>query len=163
MRAFIDNNSQSWCVQVTVDTVEQLRGELNLDLMQALGGDVIQRLGADPVLLVGAIYVTCESQIKERQLTERQFAGLIFGDVLEGAADAFFGAVTDFFPPRQRPILEKLLAKVREVDTMAAGEALTALDNPAVMEAAKRMIRKGEEEMLQRLSELGNSSGNVPA
>lgn len=163
MPIFTDTESRDWKVVVTVDTLEECRDQLSIDLMQALGGDVLQRLGSDPALLASVLYVTCEEQVKERGLSPKQFAKAIFGDVLEKAADAFYEALTDFFPPRQRPVLAKVMAKVQEVNGMATSEALTALDNPAITEAAKRAIKKGEEEMLRHLSELGSSSGSAPA
>jgi len=115
---FTDATGRDWLVEITVDTVRQVRKELDVDLMQAAGGDVLERLAADPVELVDVLFVICRDQAEERGLSDVDFGRSLAGDAIEAATDALIDSIVAFFPPRLRKHLEAI--RERQTETLAA-------------------------------------------
>lgn len=129
MAKFRDSEGREWAVSVTIYDARRIKKELGVDLLDhrqvtAVCGDIIKA--------IDVLWLLCESQAKERQISDEAFGRSLGGDAIEAAIDALLGAMTDFFPKRQREILRGLLAKIDQAKEQAAAlvEAkLPALDS----------------------------------
>jgi hypothetical protein len=61
-------------------------------------------------------------------VTDEQFGRSLGGDSLEKAAHAFVDGLLDFFPTRQRTLLQQLMQKQRELQTALAERTQAELD-----------------------------------
>ena len=157
MRSFKDNADRTWTVTLNVYAVKKVRDLLGVDLLD-LGGDakddngLLYRLIADPVLLVDVLYVVCQEQADEANVTDEQFGRAMAGDAIDGATKAFLEELADFTPsPRDRARARKVI----EATWKLIDRAQDVLDARADVE----LDRAAE----AALSALGSSSGSSPA
>jgi len=157
MRSFKDNADRTWTVTLNVYAVKKVRDLLQVDLLD-LGGDaqdgngLLYRLIADPVLLVDVLYVVCQEQAEEANVTDEQFGRAMAGDAVDGATKAFLEELADFTPsPRDRARARKVIdATWKLIDK--AQDVLDARADAELDRAAEAA-----------LSALGSSSGSSPA
>ena len=147
MRSFKDATGRAWTVGITVADMRRVRALVSVDLY-ALVDDGLKGLSellSDPCRFVDVLYVLAQPADGPKP-SDEEFGRSFDGDALEAAADAFAGALTDFFPKRQRTALEKVLAKSREVGEKVRqrGEKeLEAVDPEAVAEKVVAALRAG--------------------
>jgi len=176
MRSFKDNADRTWTITLNVYAVKKVRDLLQVDLLDLSGDPSIRRGGpgagdkpdngllyrliADPVVLVDVLYVVCQDQAEEANVTDEQFGRAMAGDAIDGATKAFLEELADFTPSprdraRARKVIDatwKLIDKAQDVlDARADAE----LDRAA--EAALQALSGAEG------SALGSSSGSSPA
>jgi len=157
MRSFKDNADRTWTVTLNVYAVKKVRDLLQVDLLD-LGGDakdgngLLYRLIADPVLLVDVLYVVCQEQADEANVTDEQFGRAMAGDAIDGATKAFLEELADSTPsPRDRARARKVIdATWKLIDR--AQDVLDARADAELERAAEAA-----------LSALGSSSGSSPA
>lgn len=133
MPKFRDSEGREWSVSVTIYDWRRIKKELGIDL---LDHQHIVRLRNDVMSEVDVLWMLCELQAKEKQITDEAFGRSLGGDAIEEAHSALDEAMIDFFPKRQRETLRGLLAKMNQARDRAASmvEAkLPALD--VLMEA----------------------------
>ena len=181
MKTFKDNAGRAWTVQVDVAAIKRVRSLLDVDLMEAVEGKLLERLVSDPVLLCDIVYVVCKPEADAKGVTDEDFGRAMAGDALELATTALLEDLVAFFPLARRRLLEKALAKLRELEARALAVAATRLDSPeleAEMEKALaetfdkemtpsrsaelRRTRDGAEEQLRAQALGGDSSGSLP-
>ena len=126
MQTFRDRNGVEWVIDIHVGAVKALRAA-GVDIMSEDGKGIVS-LGDDPVLLAESLYALCRKQAEERGVTEEAFYAALSGDAIESAVDAMLKAVTDFFPPSRRRVLEKALGKSRELEAAMTAEAERRVD-----------------------------------
>jgi len=151
MKTFKDNAGRAWTVQVDVAAIKRVRSLLDVDLMEAVEGKLLERLVSDPVLLCDIVYVVCKPEADAKGVTDEDFGRAMAGDALELATTALLEDLIAFFPLARRRLLEKALAKLRELEARALAVAETRLDSPEL-----------EAEMEKALASIGNSSGSSP-
>ena len=154
MKTFADATGRDWTIEVNVQTVKRVRGLLNVDLMDALGGDLIERLLGDPVLLCDVVYCLCKPQADDIGITDEDFGRAMRGDAIGSATEALLEELVDFFPPEKRVLLKKALGKLERFQEAAIELAHKRLDDPA-LEARLRTE-------LDRLAVHGSSCGDLP-
>lgn len=126
MAKFTDRHGREWMVDVTVGTVMRLRQDLDLDIVDLLGGKTtIWDLLADPVTLVRIIYVTCRDQLEPAKVSVEEFAGGLAGPSLRAAAEAFKDSYANFIDDPEkaalfRDAMNKAQAAISAVTTKAA-------------------------------------------
>ena len=124
MPKFTDEAGRDWTIRVDVTAVKNVR-ELDVDLGNiGKAADNFIRLADDPVLLCNVLYVLCEEQAKDRDISDEDFGRLLAGDVIGDAAMALEEAITNFFPQQKRSLMQRLRKKVDRVQAM--GEKLVA-------------------------------------
>lgn len=131
MARFTDNRQRAWLVEINYATIKAVRARLGLDLLK-LVEDRMQPLAEllrDAVRLIDVLYVVCERQCKEANVSDEDFGRALAGDALEEAADAFMQGLVAFFPKRQREALSTALAKGRKVGELVMDRALRTLDS----------------------------------
>jgi hypothetical protein len=144
MRTFKDSGGRAWKIDITVAQVKRVRAELKLDLLGLVDDRLqpLERLLADPVTLVDLIYVLCSEQADKDGVTDEQFGRAMAGDAIEAAAEAFVGALSDFFPSRQREALRAVVAKQKELKDVLAAKGMEELKGMDLEKAAEEILKE---------------------
>jgi hypothetical protein len=111
MRVFKDNAGRTWEIVINVSVIRRVKAHLDIDLLDAVGGDLAERLAADPVMLVDMLYVICKPAADAAGVSDEEFGAALVGDAIDAASTALLEALMDFFPSRRRALLKKLAAK----------------------------------------------------
>jgi len=127
MATFADAAGREWVVDIDVAALRRVRKRLDLNLMDAIGGETLGRLADDPVLLVDVLYVLCQEQAERDGISDEAFGRAMRGDALDAAAGAFLEALADFCPSRKAALLRKLVAKGEEAQETILARAETML------------------------------------
>ena len=100
MKSFTDTKGQVWDIDITIGPARRVKSRLGVDLNTVIDNKAagLVELLTDPYRLVDVLFVLCEAQAVQRQISDQDFADVIGGDVLEAAANAFVEALIDFFP-----------------------------------------------------------------
>ena len=133
MSRFTDGKGTEWKVSLDVGVIQQVKDETGVDL-SVISKDTswITAIFADPGKLVSILHILCEDQIKELNLTPRDFARRFTGEVLEPAGDALVGAIADFFPRSRiaKAIRENLPKLWRKAEDQMIRKIEAAMDGP---------------------------------
>ncbi len=134
MPIFKDSHGDEWDVDITGGTVRRARTLLSIDLGKPREGDNpwLVRFEQDIEFKVNLLYVVCLPQIRQRELTDEQFAERLRGEHLREASLAFFASLTDFF--RHLGQMEDAAA----IDVMIA--SLPDVYGPAARAASRRIV-----------------------
>ena len=154
MKVFKDAAGREWTVEINVQAIKRVRGLIDVDLMDAVGGDLIERLLGDPVLLCDVVYCLCKPEADERGISDEEFGRAMAGDAIESATGALLEELVDFFPPKKRALLRKAMDKLERFQDAAIELAHKKLDDP---ELEARL-----ETELDRLAVHGSSCGDLP-
>lgn len=129
MAKFTDKLNREWSVVLDVNQLKVVRERCEFKLGDLLTNNMagLNQLASDPELLVRVLFVLCEKQAKTESVTPEEFGRSITGDAIQDAFDALMGAYADFCPSRQAQPLRALLAKNKELEAAATGQALEAI------------------------------------
>lgn len=127
MRTFKDSDGRDWAIEIDVPARGRVLTATEFDLLSVLEPGQIEKL-SDPVTLVAVLHSLCVEQVAKLNLTPDQFAHGMRGDALDDAAEALMGAIADFFPKRQRLVMNKALAKGTQIADDAVNQALAKID-----------------------------------
>ncbi len=161
---FTDATGTDWLVAVNVTTIKRVRDLLkdddgtpvNLLAVVEKKGTLMKQLATDPVLLVNVVYVLCQRQCQERNISDEQFGELMAGDVIESATVALLEDLRDFFPKGQRELIGTALAKLKKFEALALERARERVDSPEFDAAIERRITEA-------FAELNGSFTSSPA
>jgi len=140
MRSFKDADGRDWDVEVTVGTIKRVRATLDLDLTE-IDSAIYKRL-ADPVLLADLLFVVCERQANDRDLSDEDFGRGLRGDPIDDATAALLDAVADFFPGRRRSLLQAMISKSATLQEQAAKMAMDKITDPETEKATLAAMRR---------------------
>jgi hypothetical protein len=116
MASFTDRKQLAWSIDLDVAAVRRVKSTLGVDLLAVAEAEstLLARLYTDPIFLVDLLYVLVQEQAQARGISDEDFGAGLGGESIDQAAEALLQAITDFFPRRQREVLQALLAKVDE-------------------------------------------------
>ena len=164
MPTFTDEAGRHWKVRVDATGIRNVReiktegGEV-IDLGSlAKGAENFVAMAEDPCLLCNVLFVLCEDQAKDHSVSDEDFGRLLAGDVIENATLALEEAITDFFPRKQRSLLQRLRKKVDRVQEMGINLVTEKLESP---DLEARILAKMQKTMDESLTPL-NSATNSP-
>lgn len=144
---FTDVAGDQWTITIDVEKVQQLRAELDLDLLAiATDKEVLPRLATDDLLLVDTLSMLLTESILARGLDAKAFARRLFGDTLQAAADAMVRAVAVFSRPQKRGLILKsweAMARAEERVTGMALEKIPQLVERSIENARKQLETSG--------------------
>ncbi len=134
---FTDAKGDSWQVAINGGSVRRAAELLQVDLGRPLESPVgeppfITRFDTDIVFKVNVLYAVCLPQIRERKLTDEQFAELLEGDALYQASEAFWGAMANFFQSLQQPHVVTAIKKQQEMIRKVYEVTEAAIDSEAM-------------------------------
>ena len=110
---FTDNQGRVWPVEITVQTVKDLRRSLDVDLYSVIEPEsgLLQRMATDAVLLCDVLYVVCR---RDCGVSDEDFGRALDGPVIEQAALSLLEAIEHFFQnPRQAATTKFLTGNLR--------------------------------------------------
>jgi hypothetical protein len=156
---FKDKNGLEWKLAITLDSVEQLRDSLDVDLLDSTGR-VFERLADDVFLLGRTLWRLCEKQAGERSISPDEFSAAVCGDPLDGALAALTEGVANFFPSRRRLLLQRAAAAQTSIRQKAETLAMEKLADPEVenqlVEAMEKRMLADMQDILTRLRSAGS-------
>lgn len=158
MTSFRDKQDRTWKIELDGLLLADVRSETGIDLVDLSAGG-LAKIEQDAISLVQVLCVLCRDDYSP-DLTDRQFAKLLTGEVLELACAAVLEAVACFFRPKkwsevrsafenqktfdaQWIQLRPMLAKLNEPEMESI--------RPAVMEALTEMMSAGDSAQLESM------------
>jgi hypothetical protein len=114
MAQYVDSKDRKWIVSITGYEVKRVRELANFNLCALFDNDceLVLELFNDVTVLGDVLWVICEDECKERQVTEQQFRKSLIGESIDNASEAMREAIVDFFPPRRRAIVKRYFEKL---------------------------------------------------
>ena len=91
--------------------------------------ELLEKISEDPILLVDLLFVLCEKQVKERNMSTEDFANVFSGEVIENAVNALLYEIIDFFPETKKAVLKKILDTGKKMQGEAEKLILEKLAN----------------------------------
>ncbi len=163
MARFTDDEKRDWLIHVDVNALRKVRDlfKINLGSFDEVGG-CLARLADDPILLCDLLYVLCEEQVKERELTDADFGRLLLGDVIARATMALGEAIADFFPHEKRSLLQRLQKKIDRVQKTGADLIRAKLDDPKLEEQLAATMKARMDRGIEERMELFASVKSLP-
>jgi hypothetical protein len=157
MPVFSDATKHEWRIELDGFNLGDVRDETGVDLadLSASGYDTIAR---DAIALVKVLSVLCADEIKQNELTARQFAKRLTGDAMTAAREAIAAAAERFFPQSEWSAIQSALQQRAEIaEAMMGFEPLRgAMENmPAGMQQG---IQEGLQEMIAEATAVASAS-----
>jgi hypothetical protein len=130
MRTFVDNVNRSWSIQLTIDSAKRVKGLLDVNLLDLIGGDppLLTRLGTDIVLLCDVIFVLIKPQADTCSVTDEQFGAALGGEAILAAQSAFYDELISFFQGMGRKDLLKAVVAQRNLIDKAVQNIATQIE-----------------------------------
>lgn len=150
MKSFIDKNGETWDLELNIGTAMRLQSRLNINIENCINLDsnkpkeisLLERITEDSILLFNIIYVLCETQVRERGLTEEEFAERFSGDTIAAATDALLDEIENFSRPAKRKILKRLRQISQEISDEAGEKMDQLFEDPKFKEALEAALQK---------------------
>ena len=158
MEKFTDTEGRDWTLAVTVASIERVRADTKIDLLE-IGSDgkepeasLAYKLFSDPILLARIIWSLVRLQAEVQSISVEQFGEAMSGDPLDQATEGLLAEIVNFTPNRrQREWLRKALEKMKGWRERGQDVLDQQLDSPAV-----------EKKLEAELAKLESSFGNLP-
>lgn len=148
MKTFKDKSGREWIIEITVGSMRRVKSLLDIKLTDAISGDLMQRLCSDEILMADLLYVLCKPQADIREVSDEQFGEGLAGSAFNGAVEAFWEELADFFRGRGGEQLRAMKAKLDQArekvfslaekkSTMAIEGLMTSIESQIDEELAK--------------------------
>ena len=151
MKSFADKNKQVWDIELNIGAAIRLKSRLGIDIEnvitlnnQAKPEDisVLEKISSDAIFLFNIIYVLCEKQCKERNLSEEAFAESFDAESIELATEALLDEIVNFSRPAKRKVLEQLRRISREFSAKAGQKLDEVLMDPEFQKTIELELEK---------------------
>ncbi len=122
---FTDSAGAQWSIRITVGTLQKIKRELDIDLLDRLD-QWPQQLGQ----MVGCLWCCLEDDLEAAGITPEGFAERLDGEVLPDGMDAFVEALAFFFKalqPAKSQLLKDVWAKGKEMEAKILAKGLARL------------------------------------
>jgi len=103
---FKDSKGESWDCDINVGAIKRTKANTGIDF-SALTKEHISDLYSDPVALVDVLYSVLFTQLKEKDITEEDFAERMGGDAVYDATHAMLEGLVNF---THSPVRKKILS-----------------------------------------------------
>lgn len=139
MAAFTDTRGRAWLVEINVALERKVRSltGVNLYELTADGFKPLEQLLADPSKIVDVIFVLCQKQAQEAQMTDEQFAEGLGGETLDAMQDAFLEALANFTQDQNK---RKALRKIIDMTKKATAQGSKFLDGIDTEQEVNKLI-----------------------
>lgn len=132
MATFTDTLDRNWEIRLDAPSILKIRGDCDPAFMlgDSSEDNTATRLQEDPVLLCRVIYLLCQKQCVQRQVSEEDFYLGVIGEAIDAATDALIGAMRDFSPRWKRELLAAATERQTTIRQKAVERALAKLNDP---------------------------------
>ena len=165
MAEFIDNKVRKWQVAIDAPTILMLRKEADPDFMlgDTAESNTYKRLEADPVLLCRVVFLLCQKQLTERDVSEEDFYKEVIGNAIEKATKAILEAILDFTPRQTtRDVLRTSAAVDDQIREVAAQKAIAKINDPELRKQAEAIIESELDSVVKNaLTQLGSATSSA--
>lgn len=153
--SFSDGGGHVWNIRFDGLTLAVLRDALGINLADVTG-NAFFRLETDQSELTRVVCFLLREQLAAQQVTDKQLANLLVGEVAEAAMAALWGAATNFFRPKLLSAVESACKQRCQWQEIAP--ALAMLNQPDLPDSLRLA-------MLEQLGlkMTGMASGDSPA
>ena len=153
MSQFKDKIGQEWNVSLDPVIADEIRQKHQIELVN-LQEDPLLKLRTDPMIAVAVLYLICQDQVKERNLTPEQFA-----KSLPFPPDEWLSAIEEsivsFFPTGRashvRGVLTSYGSMASKTDALTTATMQSVMDDPRVMRAMDEKVDKEISKAMQTL------------
>lgn len=116
MASFKDRKGNIWDVELVYTTLKRLKDRLGLDVGKLVADELkpLVELYNDPCRMVEVLYVMCEDQIRQRNMSDEDFGRLFDGDTIAAGVEAWESSLITFFQ-KSNPMLKKVFDKAKQV------------------------------------------------
>jgi len=162
MATFKDRKGREWLLQLDAPTVEEIRDEHGVNLVD-LSSDPLLPLRNDPLLLVTVVAVICREQREERKLSRPEF-----GKALPSPPDVMLNALREavigFFPSGRASHLREVFAKFDRMAETTEAISLQKMEAALTDNRVLKMLNdKADELISEGLAKLQIQSAGTPA
>lgn len=168
MAKFTDVAGRDWTIEFDGFLLDDIREETGIDLADLSAGGLF-KIDQHMPSLIKVLAVCCQDEIKERNLSPREFARAIKGNVLRSALEAVLKAIESFFPPSSWSGIRSRLDQQREFSRQwsQVQPLLNRLNAPDMPEAMRTAVMQSLAEMMgsidsPELDELMFAGGQAP-
>ena len=166
MAKFKDAKGREWTVRLTVASAETVREATAVDIYELPEDNfdkLFQLVNRNLPKLGAVLYCLCGRQAQELNVSAYDFADELLGESLGAAAEAFYEALTDFFPDRNlREAMRKVQAKGKLVEARLAERTAARIEAMDPTRVADQLIAEYEARRTEDATPKP-SSGSVPA
>lgn len=156
MQSFTDADGRTWEIKIDSHQEERLHARLGLNLADALTGDLFLDWAAQPAKMARLAWILIEPQAESRGVTPEDFGQAIYGETFDALEGALVDEVLHFFPRSQRQILQKALAKGKQLAKQGEQAAVKILESDTLDKMLQANLdnlnRETEEELKAALS-----------
>lgn len=130
MPTFKTSDNQAWSLDITVGSVKRVKSVLAVDLLHIEGGQppLVTRLAQDIELLCNVVYVLVQPQATERGIDDEKFGGLLGGEAVQAAFDAFWEGLRLFFLSLKRVDLARVIEKQHDLIRAGVNEIVARVE-----------------------------------
>ena len=155
MHKFTDDMEREWKIILNTTIMEEISDGLDIDLFEPIKDDgnhvllkIVPTSKENIARFVSMLFMICEFQCKEHDITPKLFGQGLGGTGLKAATTAFYEEWMDFFQCLDRTDLVEALAKfqgtIKDLTTMVA-ERIKNVTMEEVKEEMKRKLNSGSE------------------
>lgn len=151
MQTIKDQEGRPWRVSVNVVTIERVRADTGVDLLEfgmdgpndRVEDSIFFRFRADPVLLAKVLFSLCAREAKERGMVWEDFGEGFSGDSLNEGRKAVEDEIGNFTQdPKTREAMKKAIGDLQKVMDMGAARIAERMNDPRIDEAKENALRK---------------------
>lgn len=108
-------NGQTIKLEITAQTVFEIKTRLNYVILDVGKNSDIEKLLDDTLNLVNVLYLCCKEDCDEKKINDEQFGRGLNGQLLQVATEKFLVELKNFLPQSKRMILEHSLQMQAEI------------------------------------------------
>ena len=153
METFKDRTGETWDLDLNIGVAMRLKSRLDFDLEYILDiqSDLsvkdkdktpLEKLATDAIFMFNVIFVTCEKQCRERNLSEEEFAERFSAETIIAATDALIREIVNFSRPQKRKVLEKLLRINSDLSEKMGAKLDQILEDPEFEKMISEEVEK---------------------
>ena len=154
MPQFTDTKSRVWHLELSIGLALAIRAKLKVDFLNLMDGKSLESIQHSDETLVNVLWLICAEQAKTAGVDEVEFAMGLGGDALGAGIDGLLEALVLFTRPENRPAIQKILDKSKEVHSRKVQLALAKIDSPQMEAAIQARLHQAEQTLDARLLDL---------
>lgn len=148
-----DRKDHEWLCRLTTKAVRDIKSLHGLDLLN-IDSDPMTTLAASPLILIDAAYLICETEAKERGVSDEQFGELMIADE---CYDAIQEAIVESFPRGRASHVREVLASFQTMREKAEKLAVVKMKGLVTnAKVDKTLSDKADREIEKLLDEIMN-------
>lgn len=155
---FTDQQGRDWQIKLNVGMATRLRDEAACDVVNTANGSVFQALATDWLKLGMALWIVCEEQADDRQVTEEEFAKLLEEKTLASAVTAMENAIVNFSPTHRRPAMRAIIDRLHDSMTKTSEQEVKMITGKEADRYFQQQMGKHQAKIKKALGELAAGS-----